>query len=145
MATALGRRWDPLQDLFQVGNELSRLIGSAESSVKGVWSPTADIVEGPDQFQIVVELPGMKTDEVNITVEDDVLTLSGERTFNEATGEETYRRVERQYGPFGRRIALPPKCDTSRIEASMDNGLLIITVPKAEQAKPHRIEVKAAQ
>lgn len=145
MATALGRRWDPLQDLLQVGNELSRLIGTAESSVKGVWSPAADILEGPEQFQIVVELPGMSSEDVNITVEDDVLTLTGERQFTEPAGEGSYRRVERHYGPFGRRIALPPKCDSGKIEANMDSGLLTITVPKVEQAKPHRIEVKPAK
>lgn len=145
MATALGRRWDPLQDLFQVGNELSRLIGTAESSVNGFWSPAADILEGPEYFQIVVELPGMHSEDVNITVENDVLTLTGERHFNEPEGKESFRRVERPYGRFGRRIAIPPKCDTSKIEAAMDNGLLTITVPKMEQAKPHRIEVKSAQ
>ncbi|MEX2588283.1 MAG: Hsp20/alpha crystallin family protein, partial [Actinomycetota bacterium] len=78
-------------------------------------------------------------------VENDVLTLTGERQFSEPAGQDSFRRVERQYGPFGRRIAIPPKCDSSKIEASMDNGLLTISVPKAEQAKPHRIEVKAVQ
>lgn len=145
MATALGRRWDPLQDLFQVGNELSRLIGTAESSVRGVWSPAVDILEGPEHFQIVVELPGMKSEDVNITVENDVLTLTGERQISEPSEQDSFRRVERQYGPFGRRIAIPPRCDSSKIEAGMDNGLLTITVPKVEQAKPHRIEVKPAQ
>ncbi|MEX2587872.1 MAG: Hsp20/alpha crystallin family protein [Actinomycetota bacterium] len=96
MATALGRRWDPLQDLFQVGNELNRLIGTAESSVKGVWSPAADILEGPKQFQIVVELPGMNSEDVNITVENDVLTLTGERQFSEPEGQDSFRRVEGQ-------------------------------------------------
>ena len=145
MESTLNRRWDPLQDLFQVGNEVSRLLGTAESALKGAWSPAADILETPEKFQIIVELPGISTGEVDITVENDVLTLKGERRFNEAANQEAYRRVERHYGPFGRRIALPPKCDSTRINATMTNGLLTIDVPKMEQAKPQRIEVKTAE
>lgn len=145
MESTLTRRWDPLQDLFQVGNEVSRLLGTAESALKGAWSPAADILETPEKFQIIVELPGISTEDVDITVENDVLTLKGERRFNEAANQEAYRRVERHYGPFGRRIALPPKCDSTRINATMTNGLLTIDVPKMEQAKPQRIEVKTAE
>ncbi|HEX2054592.1 MAG TPA: Hsp20/alpha crystallin family protein [Actinomycetota bacterium] len=145
MESTIARRWDPLQDLFQVGSEVSRLLGTAESAMKGAWSPAVDILETPEKFQIVVELPGIANGEVDITVENDVLTLKGERRFNEATNQEAYRRIERHYGPFGRRIALPPKCDSTRINATMLNGLLTIDVPKMEQAKPQRIEVKAAE
>ena len=141
-AQLASRRWDPLQDLFQVGNEVSRLLGTAESAMRGAWSPAADILETPEKFQIVVELPGIQTSDVDITVENDVLTLKGERRFAETAEQETYRRVERQYGPFGRRIALPPKCDSTRINATMTNGLLTIDVPKVEQAKPQKIQVK---
>lgn len=143
MDASLARRWDPLQDLFQVGNEVSRLLGTAESAMKGVWSPAADILETPDKFQIIVELPGIQTADVDITVENDVLTLKGERKFSEPAEQETYRRVERHYGAFGRRIALPPKCDSTKIDATMSNGLLTIDVPKVEQAKPQRIAVKS--
>lgn len=143
MEASLARRWDPLQDLFQVGSEVSRLLGTAESAMKGVWSPVADILETPEKFQIIVELPGIQTADVDITVENDVLTLRGDRKFSEPAEQETYRRVERHYGAFGRRIALPPKCDWTKIDATMSNGLLTIDVPKVEQAKPQRIEVKS--
>lgn len=145
MEASLARRWDPLQDLFQVGNEVSRLLGTAESAMKGVWSPAADILETPDKFQIVVELPGVDVSDVDITVENDVLTMRGERVFHEPEDKGTYRRVERYYGSFGRRIALPPKCDSTKIDASMRNGILTIEVPKMEQAKPHRIEVRSIE
>ncbi len=145
MQTSIARRWDPLQDLLQVGNEVSRLLGTAESAMKGVWSPAADILETPEKFQIVVELPGVDVSDVDITVENDVLTLRGERVFNEPEDKGTYRRVERYYGSFGRRIALPPKCDSTKIDASMRNGLLTIEVPKMEQARPHRIEVRSIE
>lgn len=144
MDTSVARRWDPLQDLYQVGNEVSRLLGTAESAMRGAWSPAADILETPDKFQIIVELPGLSNSDVNITVENDVLTLSGERKLMEAAGKEAYRRVERQYGPFGRRIALPPKCDSTKIDASMSSGLLTIDVPKVEQARPQKIQVKSS-
>lgn len=144
MEASIARRWDPLQDLFQVGNEVSRLLGTAESAMKGVWSPAADILETPEKFQIVVELPGIDVSDVDITVENDVLTLKGERRFSEPQ-EKTYRRVERLYGAYGRRIALPPKCDSTKIDASMRNGLLTIEVPKMEQARPQRIEVRSTE
>lgn len=142
MQASLARRWDPLQDLFQVGSEVSRLLGTAESAMQGAWAPAADILETPDSFQIIVELPGVSSEDVDITVENDVLTLRGERRFSEPADQQTYHRVERHYGNFGRRIALPPKCDSTRIDAGMDNGLLSITVPKMEQAKPQRIAIK---
>lgn len=145
METSVSRRWDPLQDLFQVGSEVNRLLGTAESAMKGNWSPAADILETPDKFQIIVELPGIDVGDVDITVENDVLTLRGEREFAEPQNQQTYRRIERLYGPFARRIALPPKCDTTKIDASMRSGLLTIEVPKMEQAKPQRIEVRASE
>lgn len=145
MEASVARRWDPLQDLFQVGNEVSRLLGTAESAMKGSWSPAADILETPDKFQIIVELPGIEVSDVDITVENDVLTLRGERKFAEPQEKETYRRVERLYGAFGRRIALPPKCDSTKIDATMRGGLLTIEVPKMEQARPQRIEVRATE
>lgn len=145
MEASVARRWDPLQDLFQVGSEVSRLLGTAESAMKGAWSPAADILETPDKFQIVVELPGIDVNDVDITVENDVLTLRGERKFAEPQEKETYRRVERLYGSFGRRIALPPKCDSTKIDATMRAGLLTIEVPKMEQARPQRIEVRASE
>ncbi len=143
MEASLARRWDPLQDLFEAGGEVSRLLGTAESAMKGVWSPAVDILETPEKFQIIVELPGVQTADVDITVENDVLTLKGDRRFAEPINQEAYRRVERRYGPFGRRIALPPKCDSTKINATMSNGLLTIEVPKMEQAKPQRIEVRS--
>lgn len=145
MEASVARRWDPLQDLFQVGSEVSRLLGTAESAMKGNWSPAADILETPDKFQIIVELPGIDVSDVDITVENDVLTLRGERKLAEPQEKETYRRVERLYGAFSRRIALPPKCDSTKIDATMRGGLLTIEVPKMEQARPQRIEVRATE
>jgi HSP20 family protein len=140
-------RLDPFRDLWSQ-SEVSRMLGNvyrtAESTFTGSWSPVVDILESAEKFQIIVELPGLSTSDVDITVEDNVLVLTGERRPYQGTGEETLRRIERSFGPFGRRITLPSKSDAARIEASMNDGLLVIDVPKVEQAKPHKIQVKSS-
>lgn len=150
MVTAV-RRWDPVRDLLSIQNEMTRLFGRAlggngeESEVQGRWAPEIDVRQAKDQFTVFAELPGLTADQVEITVEEGVLTISGERKFYPGDSEEAFLRVERRYGPFARRIALPPHSDASRIQASMSNGVLRIDVPKSEEAKPKRIEVRAAQ
>jgi HSP20 family protein len=138
-------RLDPFRDMWSQ-SEVSRLLGNvyrtAESTFTGSWSPVADILETPEKFQVIVELPGLGSTDVDITVEDNVLVLTGERKPYQSAGAEMLRRVERSFGPFGRRIALPSKSDPSKIEASMSDGLLVIDVPKVERAKPHKVQVK---
>jgi HSP20 family protein len=91
------------------------------------------------------ELPGMKVDDIEIEVDDNVLTLKGERTFEEKIDDERYYRVERRYGSFQRSLALPQGVKADEIQATYEDGVLQVTVPKAEAEKPKRIEVKAAQ
>ncbi len=140
-------RLDPFRDMWSQ-SEVSRLLGNvyrtAESTFTGSWSPVVDILESPEKFQIIVELPGLSTSDVEITVEDEVLVLTGERKPYQGAGVETLRRIERSFGPFGRRIALPSRSDATRIEAKMSEGLLVIDVPKVEAAKPHKIQVRPA-
>lgn len=143
------RRWDPVRDLLSIQNEMTRLFGRAlgdngeEAEVQGGWAPEIDVRHANDRFSVFVELPGLTAEEVEITVEDGVLSISGERKFYPGESEDAFLRVERRYGRFGRRIALPPHSDSSRIEAAMSNGVLRIDVPKSEEAKPKRIEVRA--
>ena len=94
-------------------------------------------------LRLRVELAGMKTDDIDIMVEDNVLTLRGDRKFYEGVPEDSFHRIERATGPFQRRIALPQGADTGTIEASMSDGLLTIEVGKVVQAQPKRVEVKA--
>lgn len=144
-------RWDPFRDLLSIQNEMNRLFGrtygSAPTDVEtgGTWAPALDVYETKERYVVVVELPGMTTGDVDITVEDNVISLKGERTFYEGVSEDAFHRVERRFGPFQRRIALPQQCDTARIAASMADGVLTIDVPKAETAKPKRIEVKVKE
>ncbi|MGH2767713.1 MAG: Hsp20/alpha crystallin family protein [Candidatus Methylomirabilales bacterium] len=143
------RRLDPFRDLLAIQNQVSRLFGQTfgqrlgEGEVAGSWVPALDVFENEDAFTIVAELPGMTTDGVEITLHDDVLTLRGERKFYEGTPDEAFHRIERRFGPFQRRIVLPEHCDTDRVQASMNEGLLTIHVPRAERATPKRIKVTA--
>src|SRR6266536_386709 len=143
------RRWDPIRDLLTIQNEMNRLFGrtfgpgeSAEAETQGTWVPPLDVYESRDRYVICAELAGMTTADVDITVEDNVLTLRGERKFYPDTPEDSFHRIERRFGPFQRRIALPQGCDTESIEASMSDGLLTIEVSKALQVQPKRVEVK---
>lgn len=143
------RRWDPFRELVGIQNELNRLFGRtfggelSDTESAGGWTPPMDVHESPEGFTVTLELPGMTTGDVDITVEDNVLTVSGERKFYEGVNEDAFHRIERRYGRFVRRIVLPQQCDPEKVEASMHEGILNISVPKAEQAKPRRIEVKA--
>jgi len=99
--------------------------------------------ETPDAFVIDAKLPGLRPEDIEISVEDGRLTIRGERSASSEISGESSHRVERRYGGFFRSIALPSGIKDDAIEASYDDGVLTITVPKAEQAKPRRIEVKA--
>jgi HSP20 family protein len=105
------------------------------------WLPAVDVRESDDAFTFTAELPGIGKEEVEITVEDSVLTLSGERRFNESDEEKNYRRIERAYGAFSRSFTLPSAVDAERIEATFKDGLLTVTVPKAELAKARKITI----
>jgi HSP20 family protein len=134
-------KWDPFRDLSTIEDEFDRLVGRAFS--RSAWVPALDVRETDDLFEVTVDLPGMSPDEVSVTFEAGVLTLSGTRSFSREETQETYHRIERSYGSFARQIKLPRTADTEKIEASFDKGVLTVTVPKSEAAKPRTIEVKA--
>ena len=142
-------RWDPFRDLMSIQNELNRLFGrtyggAEESGGTGAaWLPPLDIYETKDRFVVNVELPGVDPDSVEVSVEDSTLTVRGERVFYRDVPEDSFLRVERRYGPFARTLSLPQTANANAIEASFDRGVLIIEVPKAEEAKPKKITVKA--
>ncbi len=143
-------RWDPFRDLMSIQNELNRLFGrtygGAEESggaTGAAWLPPLDIYETKDRFVVNVELPGVQPDTVEVSVEDSTLIVRGERPFYRDVPEDAFHRVERRYGPFTRSLALPQTANANAIEASFDRGVLTIEVPKAEEAKPKNITVKA--
>jgi len=105
------------------------------------WRPAVDIKEEKDRYVIHADLPGVQAKNIDITMEDGILTLKGERATNKEEEHEGYKRVERVYGTFYRRFSLPDTADTDRIEAKSKDGVLEIVVPKQEKVQPRRIEV----
>ena len=134
-------RWDPFRDLRSTEADLDRLIGQAFS--KNAWVPALDIRETEDSFEVTADLPGMTSDQVEVTFEDGILMIRGNREFERDQQEGQYHRIERSYGSFARSVRLPHTADAEKIEASFDRGVLSVQVPKREEAKPRTIEVKA--
>ena len=105
------------------------------------WTPSVDIRETEDAFVFTAELPGLAKEDVNITVEDKILTLSGERAWKDEEEKNSYRRIERNYGTFSRAFTLPNAVDATKVEAKFESGLLSVTVAKAEEVKPRQISI----
>jgi HSP20 family protein len=159
MATMM--RWDPFQDLRDAQEEMAQMAQMAQMSPRlahalglhgqpqgsgraetTAWAPALDISERKDAYLVTVELPGVEADDLEITLEDGLLTIQGERQFTSESSEEQFHRIERRYGAFRRSITLPAQVQAEQIEASFDNGVLQIVVPKMEEAKPKRIQVR---
>ena len=109
------------------------------------WRPAVDVQESDEALTLTAELPGLKKEDVNITLESRVLTLSGERRFENEDQRNNYHRIERAYGRFSRSFTLPSNVDGSGIKAQFDNGVLRITLPKAEEARPRKIDIGFGQ
>jgi len=138
-------RWDPFRDLMALQNDLTRFFGDTyaggEVGSRGTWAPFLDIAEDQEGFRISVDLPGMTADDVEITLNQNLLTIRGERKTGNEIKEENYHRVERRYGAFERTVSLPAQVDSDGIQADYSNGVLEVRVPKAEQAKPRKIKI----
>lgn len=129
----------PWNDDFQ--RIVRSFFGETEAALEGTFSPALDVEEHDEGFTLHVELPGVAADNVDVAIEENVLTVSGKRDFYEDKSTETFRRVERRFGTFHRAVHLPDRVDPNGITASFKDGLLTISVPKAESAKPRRIQV----
>ena len=143
-------RWDPFRDLVSIQDELNRLFGRTFAGVEpmrptasGTWMPAMDVYETDDAIVATLELPGIEPSDVEVSVEDSTLTVSGSREFSSEVKAEDYHRVERRYGSFTRAITLPQTADLEKVDARFDKGVLTVEVPKIEKAKPKKIEVKA--
>ena len=114
------------------------------SAEEGVWAPSVDVSETAKEVIVKAELPGMDPKDVEVTVDRDILTLRGERKREQEINEENAYRLERSYGSFMRSFSLPRTVDSSRISAKYSNGVLDIVLPKAEEAKPKKVEITIA-
>jgi HSP20 family protein len=152
----LTTQWYPFQDLRGTQDErtqtqLDRLFAhalglhgqwqSATGATTPAWAPALDIAERKDAYLVTVELPGVKLEDLQITLEDGLLTIQGERHYAHDSSKEQVHRVERSSGAFRRAITLPAHVMADEVEATIEDGVLRILVPKAEQAKPKRIPV----
>jgi HSP20 family protein len=140
-------RWDPFRDMTTLQDRVNRLFGdvmrsATDDSSWGNWVPPVDIFEKEDCLVLKAELPGMKEKDIDINVENGVLSLKGERRREAEVKNENYHRTERYYGTFVRTFALPTMVDVARIRATYKDGVLEVVLPKAETAKPKRIEIK---
>jgi HSP20 family protein len=116
----------------------------AGSSLTSAWIPACDVCEDRENVTISVEIPGVRPEDVKLTVENNILTVQGEKTEETRSDQEQMHRYERSYGSFERAFALPNSVDPERIEARYEHGILRITIPKAERARPREIPVNAA-
>src|SRR5512142_17470 len=138
----------PFEQLWDMQREMDRLIDTVwgrQSAEPVTWSVPADVVETENEIRCTLEVPGLKPTEIDITVENNVLTVSGEKKFEVREGEEargTYHQ-ERRYGRFDRSFILPRNVDSSRVNASYDNGVLTIALPKTEESKPRKVQISA--
>jgi HSP20 family protein len=143
-------RWDPFRELEEVHNRLSSFFDSGfprtrerdESILTTAWAPLVDISEDDRGYTLKVELPEMKREDIKVSVENGLLTISGERIREKEENNRKYHRVERAYGSFVRNFSLPQNVDPSKVEAHYRDGMLHVSIAKSEQARPQSVEVK---
>lgn len=146
---AIVRWWDPLKDLSSIQDKMNQLFedtfsrtqGREQALAKGMWTPAVDIYETDESVIVKAELPGLEKNQIGVEVKDGLLTLHGERKLEKEVKEENYHRIERTYGTFHRSFSLPSSVDQEKIGAKFKDGVLEITLPKREQAKPKQIKV----
>ncbi len=142
--------WTPFRDLVNMQREVGHLFDSLFADVDGrgnfvaSWSPRADVIENNEAYVIKAELPGVNKNDVKITLHENVLTIKGEKKQEKEENGKNFHRVERSYGSFERSFTLPAEVKNDKIDAAYKDGILTITLPKAEEAKPKEIEVKAS-
>jgi HSP20 family protein len=143
-------RWDSLREVAARQEQMSRMFerfyGRPQEDLnRGAWAPAVDIYSnGQHELVLKAELPDMKEEEIELTVEDNTLTLRGERKLDKEVNEEQFHRIERSYGPFARTFALPPTVDGGKVSADYKAGILTVRLPLREEVKPKQIKVQIA-
>ncbi len=144
-------RWDPFRDLVTLREKMNRLFEDVASSreerdlTASSWTPSVDIYETESDVVLSAELPGIEEKDIEIKIEDNTLTLKGERNFEKETKEENYHRIERAYGSFYRSFSLPHYVDQDNIRAEHESGVLKIHMPKKHEAKPKKVKILKAE
>ena len=143
-------RWEPVAELNTIQNEMNRLFnnffdtptGRSGSGTTRRWFPAMDLIETADTYILRADLPGLSDEDVNVQLEDNVLTISGQRNAEPQTEQQGYHRLERAFGEFSRSLTLPKGVDPDSVQAHFDRGVLEIAIPKPEQKKPRQVRIK---
>jgi HSP20 family protein len=145
-------RYDPFRDLRTLQDEVNRLFSTNlsrafgdEGIARGAWMPNVDIYENKDQIVLEAELPGMNREDFDLSIENNIITLHGERRFEKKDDGDNYHRVERAYGTFTRSFTLPQSVSAEGAAADYKNGVLRVVLPKREEVKARRIEIKGEE
>lgn len=140
-------RWDPFRELSTLRDRMNRVFdesaygGRGDSGSTAAWNPAVDIHETANEIVVQAEVPGVEKDQIELSLENNVLTFKGERRFEKDTQEDNFHRIERAYGGFSRSFSIPTTVDESRISADYKDGVLTVTLPKTQQAKARQIAV----
>lgn len=144
-------RWDPLKEMDDVQSRLAKFLGLTPGRATGggnermavaEWAPSVDISEDDKEWLVQADLPEVRKEDVKVTVEDGVLSIAGERKFEQEEKDKRYHRIERSYGSFLRSFSLPDGADGAKVAAEFKDGVLKVRLPKNEKAKPKSVEVK---
>jgi HSP20 family protein len=146
-------RWEPVAELNTLQNEMNRLFNTvfdpstrtrrdASGGTSPRWLPPMDLLETGEHYVLRADLPGLADEDVNVQFEDNVLTISGERTAEHDDQQEGYYRLERAFGTFSRSLTLPDGVDPDTVQAHFDRGVLEVKIPKPEQKKPRQVQIK---
>jgi len=142
-------KWDPFRDLLSIQDRMNKLFEQTlsrsraeEGIAPSTWTPAVDIYETPEAIVLQADLPGLRREDIDIQIRDDTLTLRGERRFAKDVHEESYLRIERAYGAFHRSFTLPATIQQEKIRAVFRDGILELTLPKAEEVKPKKIAIE---
>lgn len=145
-------KYNPLRELRTMQEQMNRLLNvswnndvSGEDMKDGLWQPAVDIYETADSIVIKAELPDVDQKDIDVRIEDNTLTLKGERKHEDEVKKENYHRIERFYGSFQRSFSLPATVDQEKVDAICEKGVLTITLPKKEETKPKQISVTVKQ
>lgn len=146
-------RWDPFKEMEDLHTRMSKLFGltsvrptngGKEALTVAEWAPSVDITEDEKEYLVKADLPEVKKDDVKVTVEHGVLTITGERKLEKEEKDKKYHRIERAYGSFLRSFTLPDAADGTKVSAEFRDGVLKVHLPKTEKSKPKAVEVKVA-
>jgi HSP20 family protein len=144
-------RWEPFREFSTLQDRMNRLFRETqgnsqdESLTSSSFAPAVDVYEDEHNVTLKIEVPGIDEKDIDVRIENNTLTVHGERKIEKEEKEENYRRVERQYGGFTRTFNLPPTVDAEKVQADYDKGVLKVTLPKKAEAKPKQIKVNVGQ